>query len=62
VKENQNLHKGSDEIEDDFASLADKSIFPGDVLWVRDTEIHENRDIAGKESNMIRGKIHVERK
>jgi ubiquitin carboxyl-terminal hydrolase 48 len=62
VKENQKLHKGSDEIEDDFASLADKSIFPGDVLWVRDTEIYENRDIAGKESNMMHGRIPVERK
>ncbi|KAG8073826.1 hypothetical protein GUJ93_ZPchr0006g44257 [Zizania palustris] len=46
VKENQKLHKGSVEIEDDLASLADKCIFPGDVLWVKDTEIHENRDIA----------------
>nr|CAB3465912.1 unnamed protein product [Digitaria exilis] len=46
VKENQKLHKGSAEIEDDFATLADKSIFPGDVLWVRDSEIYENRDIA----------------
>ncbi|XP_040377831.1 ubiquitin carboxyl-terminal hydrolase 26 isoform X2 [Oryza brachyantha] len=46
VKENQKLHKGSLEIEDDFATLADKCIFPGDVLWVKDTEIYENRDIA----------------
>ncbi|RLN17390.1 ubiquitin carboxyl-terminal hydrolase 26 [Panicum miliaceum] len=46
VKENQKLHKGYVEIEDDFATLADKSIFPGDVLWVRDSEIYENRDIA----------------
>ncbi|KAL6645465.1 hypothetical protein ACP70R_017073 [Stipagrostis hirtigluma subsp. patula] len=46
VKENQKLHKGSVEIEDDLATLADKSIFPGDVLWVRDSEIYENRDIA----------------
>lgn len=48
VKENQKLHKGSAEIEDDFATLADKCIFPGDVLWVRDSEIYENRDIAGE--------------
>lgn len=47
VKENQKLHKGTVEIEGDSATLADKSIFPGDVLWVTDTEIHENRDIAG---------------
>ncbi|KAL6867275.1 hypothetical protein ACP4OV_015299 [Aristida adscensionis] len=46
VKENQKLHKGSVEIEGDFATLADKSIFPGDVLWVRDSEVYENRDIA----------------
>nr|ABF94423.1 ubiquitin-specific protease 26, putative, expressed [Oryza sativa Japonica Group]BAG97095.1 unnamed protein product [Oryza sativa Japonica Group] len=46
VKENQELHKGSVEIEDDFATLADKCIFPGDVLWVKDSEIYENRDIA----------------
>uniref|UniRef100_A0A0D9VQL9 Ubiquitin carboxyl-terminal hydrolase 26 n=1 Tax=Leersia perrieri TaxID=77586 RepID=A0A0D9VQL9_9ORYZ len=46
VKENQKLHKGSVEIEGDFATLADKGIFPGDVLWVKDSEIYENRDIA----------------
>ncbi|OAY70810.1 Ubiquitin carboxyl-terminal hydrolase 26 [Ananas comosus] len=46
VKENQKLHKGSVEIEGDFDTLADKNIFPGDVLWVTDTEIHENRDIV----------------
>ncbi|CAA6664566.1 unnamed protein product [Spirodela intermedia] len=46
VKENQKLHKGSLEIEGDSATLADKNIFPGDVLWVTDSEIHENRDIA----------------
>ncbi|XP_031489584.1 uncharacterized protein LOC116257108 [Nymphaea colorata] len=46
VKENQKLHKGSVEIEDDSASLADVNILPGDVLWVTDTEVHENRDIA----------------
>uniref|UniRef100_A0A1D1YFM5 Ubiquitin carboxyl-terminal hydrolase 26 n=1 Tax=Anthurium amnicola TaxID=1678845 RepID=A0A1D1YFM5_9ARAE len=46
VKENQKLHKGSIEIEGDSATLADKNIFPGDVLWVCDSEIHENRDIA----------------
>lgn len=38
------------EIEGDFDTLADKNIFPGDVLWVTDTEIHENRDIVGKEN------------
>lgn len=46
VKENQKLHKGTAEIEGDFSTLADKNIFPGDVLWVKDSEIHENRDIA----------------
>jgi len=33
--------------------LAIKSIFPGDVLWVRDSEIFENRDIAGAVANMM---------
>lgn len=47
VKENQKLHKGSTEIEGESATLADMNIFPGDVLWVADTEIYENRDIAG---------------
>ncbi|XP_073011586.1 ubiquitin carboxyl-terminal hydrolase 26 [Typha latifolia] len=46
VKENQKIHKGSVEIEGDSATLADKNIFPGDVLWIADSEIHENRDIA----------------
>ncbi|KAL5986982.1 Ubiquitin carboxyl-terminal hydrolase 26 [Asimina triloba] len=47
VKENQKLHKGSREIDaDESATLADRNIFPGDVLWVIDTEIYENRDIA----------------
>ncbi|KAF9591999.1 hypothetical protein IFM89_011582 [Coptis chinensis] len=46
VKENQILHKGNREIEDESATLADLNIFPGDVLWVKDSEIHENRDIA----------------
>lgn len=46
VKENQKLHKGPLEIEDDFATLADKCIFPGDVLWVKDSELFEDRDIA----------------
>ncbi|CAL9125822.1 ubiquitin carboxyl-terminal hydrolase [Musa troglodytarum] len=46
VKENQKLHKGSTEIDGDSATLADKNIFPGDVLWVTDSEIYENRDIA----------------
>ncbi|XP_078444743.1 ubiquitin-specific protease 26 [Wolffia australiana] len=46
VKENQKLHKGTMEILEDSATLADKNIFPGDVLWVTDSEIHENRDIV----------------
>lgn len=46
VKENQKLHKNVVQIEGDFATLADKNIFPGDILWVMDTEIYENRDIA----------------
>ncbi|XP_059653831.1 ubiquitin carboxyl-terminal hydrolase 26 [Cornus florida] len=46
VKENQILHKGSSIIEGESATLADMNIFPGDTLWVTDSEIHENRDIA----------------
>ncbi|KAK9104970.1 hypothetical protein Scep_021814 [Stephania cephalantha] len=46
VKENQLLHKGPNIIEGESATLADMNIFPGDLLWVRDSEIHENRDIA----------------
>lgn len=47
VKENQVLHKGSTVIAGESDCLADLNIFPGDVLWVTDTEVHENRDIAG---------------
>ena len=50
MKENQKLHKGSLEIEGDSATLADKSIFPGDALWVADSQVHDNRDIVGKEA------------
>lgn len=51
VKENQILHKGTRVIDDESATLADKNIFPGDKLWVTDSEIHENRDIAGNYSD-----------
>lgn len=47
VKENQMLHKGTRTIDSECASLADMNIFPGDKLWVTDSEIHEHRDIAG---------------
>uniref|UniRef100_A0A0D3BG09 ubiquitinyl hydrolase 1 n=1 Tax=Brassica oleracea var. oleracea TaxID=109376 RepID=A0A0D3BG09_BRAOL len=46
MKENQELHKGTQVIDQESATLADMNIFPGDKLWVRDTEIHEHRDIA----------------
>ncbi|KAF9687194.1 hypothetical protein SADUNF_Sadunf02G0068300 [Salix dunnii] len=46
VKENQILHKGSMIIDQESATLADLSIFPGDKLWVQDSEMHEHRDIA----------------
>ncbi|KAL0862811.1 hypothetical protein Bca101_041929 [Brassica carinata] len=46
MKENQELHKGKQVIDQECATLADMNIFPGDKLWVRDTEIHEHRDIA----------------
>ncbi|KAB1204508.1 Ubiquitin carboxyl-terminal hydrolase 26 [Morella rubra] len=47
VKENQILHKGARIIDKESATLADMNIFPGDKLWVIDSEIHEHRDIAG---------------
>ncbi|WCJ44374.1 Ubiquitin carboxyl-terminal hydrolase 26 [Euphorbia peplus] len=46
VKENQILHKGSRVLDQECATLADLNIFPGDKLWVKDSEIHEHRDIA----------------
>ena len=49
MKENHELRKGTQLIDQESATLADMNIFPGDKLWVRDTEIHEHRDIAGKE-------------
>lgn len=48
VKENQIIHKGHTKIEGESSTLADLNIFPGDTLWVRDSKIHEHRDIAGK--------------
>ncbi|CAN6229529.1 unnamed protein product [Urochloa humidicola] len=60
VKENQKLHKGSVEIEDDFATLADKGIFAGDILWVRDSEIYENRDIADEISEQKADTLQAE--
>ena len=47
VKENQILRKGNRIIDGETDTLADKNIFPGDKLWVTDSEIHEHRDIAG---------------
>ena len=35
------------ELEDDSATLSDLNILPGAYLWVIDTGLHENRDIAG---------------
>ncbi|KAK9289140.1 hypothetical protein L1049_017613 [Liquidambar formosana] len=51
VKENQILHKGSRVLDKESATLADMNIFPGDVLWVTDSEIHEYRDIADELSD-----------
>lgn len=62
VKENQILHKGDRIIDSDneYATLADVNIFAGDQIIVRDSEIHENRDIAGKlfdSGNVVRYSI-----
>lgn len=51
VKENQILHKGPKIIDMETATLSDLNIFPGDLLWVKDSEIHENRDIADELSD-----------
>lgn len=51
VKENQILRKGSMVIDGESATLAEMNIFPGDTLWVTDSEIHENRDIADELSD-----------
>ncbi|RXI09976.1 hypothetical protein DVH24_021742 [Malus domestica] len=60
VKENQGLHKGTRIIEDESATLADMNIFPGDRLWVNDSEIHENRDIADELSDQKMDAQHTE--
>lgn len=46
VKENQVLRKGSQVIDGESATLSEMNIFAGDTLWVTDSEIHEDRDIA----------------
>ncbi|CAA0811076.1 Ubiquitin carboxyl-terminal hydrolase 26 [Striga hermonthica] len=51
VKENQILHKGPKIIDGETDCLADVNIFPGDILWVADSKIHENRDIADELSD-----------
>ncbi|OMO60953.1 hypothetical protein CCACVL1_23793, partial [Corchorus capsularis] len=43
VKENQILNKGSQIIDQETATLADMNIFLGDRLWVKDSEIHQDR-------------------
>ncbi|XP_047337545.1 ubiquitin carboxyl-terminal hydrolase 26 [Impatiens glandulifera] len=58
VKENQILHKGSRVIDKESATLADLNIFPGDILWVKDSEVHENRDIADE---IVGDKLGVEK-
>ncbi|KAK7384819.1 hypothetical protein VNO78_30522 [Psophocarpus tetragonolobus] len=48
VKENQILQKGDRTIaaDNEFATLVDVNIFAGDQIILRDSKIHENRDIA----------------
>ncbi|KAJ4707618.1 Ubiquitin carboxyl-terminal hydrolase 26, partial [Melia azedarach] len=60
VKENQILHKGQRIIEQECATLADMNIFPGDKLWVQDSEIHEHRDIADELSDQRMNVQHAE--
>lgn len=47
MKENQRLHFCKEALTDDSATLSDLNILPGAHLWVTDTGLHENRDIAG---------------
>ncbi|KAH9608215.1 hypothetical protein KSS87_000009 [Heliosperma pusillum] len=51
VKENQILHKGSKVIEGELETLSDINVFPGDLLWITDSEIHDFRDIADELSD-----------
>ncbi|KAL2336663.1 hypothetical protein Fmac_011109 [Flemingia macrophylla] len=48
VKENQILQKGDRtiDVDDERTTLVDVNIFAGDQIIVRDSKIHENRDIA----------------
>ncbi|KAI5076548.1 hypothetical protein GOP47_0008613 [Adiantum capillus-veneris] len=46
VKENQRLHFCKNELIDEGATMSDLNILPGAHLWVLDTGLHENRDIA----------------
>lgn len=46
MKENQRLHFCKEALTDDSATLSDLNILPGAHLWVTDTGLHENRDIA----------------
>jgi len=40
-------------MDDECATLADANIFARDQIIVRDSEIHENRDIAGKQFDSV---------
>ncbi|KGN62885.1 ubiquitin carboxyl-terminal hydrolase 26 isoform X1 [Cucumis sativus] len=60
VKENQILRKGNRIIDGETDTLADKNIFPGDKLWVMDSEIHEHRDIADELSDPKMNIQHTE--
>ncbi|KAJ8773366.1 hypothetical protein K2173_028543 [Erythroxylum novogranatense] len=60
VKENQILRKGSRIIDHECATLADLNIFPGDKLWVQDSEIHEHRDIADELADQKMDEQHAE--
>ncbi|WJX16373.1 Ubiquitin carboxyl-terminal hydrolase 26 [Trifolium repens] len=62
VKENQILQKGDITIDnnDENTTLVDVNIFAGDQIIVRDSEIHENRDIADELCNEKKGTQHTE--
>ncbi|PNY14673.1 ubiquitin carboxyl-terminal hydrolase 26-like protein [Trifolium pratense] len=57
VIENQILQKGDITIDnnDENTTLVDVDIFAGDQIILRDSEIHENRDIADELCNEEKG-------
>ncbi|XP_047161205.1 ubiquitin carboxyl-terminal hydrolase 26-like isoform X2 [Vigna umbellata] len=62
VKENQILQKGDRriDVDNEKTTLVDVNIFAGDQIIVRDSHIHENRDIAEELCNEVTETQHTE--